>query len=249
MFAHEYGWNEAWSNICTRGCTKLKLVMVIASLIISGVGGYDIKPLAPGRGGSDFKNAISPLILHIHIVSTSHGIARSWIQVIIFDDKSTLVQVMTWCHQTSSHYSDQSWPSSMLPYNVTSPQWVNNYNARTITLLEVWDSHIYVVNYFKENNYILNQFCNSDTFLKENSQNKQRDGYIINTEANHPLWPVLIHTDSQGSLSNYILLIYFIWPPEPEYVAGAPECSRWYLIIYMLHHELTLHRTTIWSTS
>ena len=40
------------------------------------------------------------------------------------DDKSTLVQVMAWCRQATSHYLSQWWPSSMSPYGVTRPQWV-----------------------------------------------------------------------------------------------------------------------------
>ena len=41
------------------------------------------------------------------------------------NDKSTLVQVMAWCHQTTSHYLSQCWPRSLSPYGVTWPQWVN----------------------------------------------------------------------------------------------------------------------------
>ena len=41
------------------------------------------------------------------------------------DDKSTLVQVMAWCRQATSHYLSQCWPSSMSPYGVTRAQWVN----------------------------------------------------------------------------------------------------------------------------
>ena len=42
------------------------------------------------------------------------------------DDKSTLVQVMAWCHQATSHYLNQCWPRSPRPYGVTRPQWVNS---------------------------------------------------------------------------------------------------------------------------
>ena len=41
------------------------------------------------------------------------------------DDKSTLVQVMAWCHQAPSHYLSQCWPRSMSPNGITMPQWVN----------------------------------------------------------------------------------------------------------------------------
>ena len=40
------------------------------------------------------------------------------------DDKSTLVQVMAWCRQATSHYLSQCWPRSMSPNGVTRPQWV-----------------------------------------------------------------------------------------------------------------------------
>ena len=39
-------------------------------------------------------------------------------------EKSTLVQVMAWCHQATSHYLNQCWPRSLTPYGVTGPQWV-----------------------------------------------------------------------------------------------------------------------------
>ena len=52
------------------------------------------------------------------------------------DDKSTLVQVMAWCRQATSHYRSQCWPRSMSPYDVTRSQWVNashNIPSSTIT--------------------------------------------------------------------------------------------------------------------
>ena len=39
------------------------------------------------------------------------------------DDKS--VQVMAWCRQAASHYLNQCWPCSMLPYDVTRPQCID----------------------------------------------------------------------------------------------------------------------------
>ena len=40
-------------------------------------------------------------------------------------EKPTLVQVMAWCRQATSHYLSQCRRRSMLPYGVTRPQWVN----------------------------------------------------------------------------------------------------------------------------
>ena len=40
--------------------------------------------------------------------------------------KSTLVQVMAWCHQATSHYLSQCWPRSMSPNGITRPHWVKS---------------------------------------------------------------------------------------------------------------------------
>ena len=54
----------------------------------------------------------------------SREIALRWMLLDLIDDKSTLVQVMAWCRQATSHYLNQCWPSSVLPYGITRPQWV-----------------------------------------------------------------------------------------------------------------------------
>ena len=55
----------------------------------------------------------------------SYEIALRWMPLDFTDDKSTLVQVMAWCCQATSHYLSQCWPRSMSPNGVTRPQWVN----------------------------------------------------------------------------------------------------------------------------
>ena len=42
------------------------------------------------------------------------------------DGKSTLVQVMAWCRQATSHYPSWCWPRSLSPYGINKPQWVNS---------------------------------------------------------------------------------------------------------------------------
>ena len=54
----------------------------------------------------------------------SWEIALWWMSLDFTDDQSTLVQVMAWCRQATSHYLSQCWPRSMSPYGVTRPQWV-----------------------------------------------------------------------------------------------------------------------------
>ena len=48
------------------------------------------------------------------------------------DVKSTLVQVMAWCRQATSHYLIQCWARSMWPYGVTRPQWVNTLPSMNV---------------------------------------------------------------------------------------------------------------------
>ena len=68
----------------------------------------------------------------------SGAIALRWLSLDLNDDKSTLVQVMAWCHQATSHYLSQCWPRSMSPYGIARPQWVNQ-NIRMISyLFSVW---------------------------------------------------------------------------------------------------------------
>ena len=51
-------------------------------------------------------------------------ISSRWRSLDLTDDKSTLVQVMAWCRQATSHYLSQCWPRSLSPYGVTRPQCV-----------------------------------------------------------------------------------------------------------------------------
>ena len=81
--------------------------------------------LAPGKSECDSKNVIFNLVLLIGIFRSSHDNALWWMPQYLTDDKSTLVQVMAWCRQATSHYLSQCWPRSLLPYGVTRPQWVN----------------------------------------------------------------------------------------------------------------------------
>ena len=54
----------------------------------------------------------------------SYVIAFRWMPLDLADDKSTLIQVMAWCRQATSHYLSQWWPRSLSPYGVIRPQWV-----------------------------------------------------------------------------------------------------------------------------
>ena len=46
--------------------------------------------------------------------------------------KSTLVQVMAWCCQATSHYMSHCWPRSISPQCITKPQWVKYILAYSV---------------------------------------------------------------------------------------------------------------------
>ena len=72
-----------------------------------------------------FKTAIFNTIVLIGIFTSSKDNALRWMPWDLTNDKSALVQVMAWCRQATSHYLSQCWPSSMSPYGVNKPQWIN----------------------------------------------------------------------------------------------------------------------------
>ena len=82
--------------------------------------------LTPGSPGCHCKTAIFNLVLLIGVFRSSDDNGLKWMSSDLTDDKSALVQVMVWCRQATSHYLSQCWPSSMSPYGVTRPQWVNS---------------------------------------------------------------------------------------------------------------------------
>ena len=67
----------------------------------------------------------------------SHEISPILISLEFTDDQSTLVQVMAWFHQATSHYLSQCLPISLLLYGVTWPEWVNSFQTY-VKDLEHW---------------------------------------------------------------------------------------------------------------
>ena len=67
-------------------------------------------------------------MLWIYGWGISFEIAHRWWSQDLTDDKSTLVQIMVWCRQATSHYLSQCCPRPLSPYGVTRPQWVNPTN-------------------------------------------------------------------------------------------------------------------------
>ena len=85
--------------------------------------GLMINLLAPERWERNFTNVV--FILQIVILSTSCENGPRWTTQNLTDEKSTLVRVVAWCRQATSHHMNHCWPRSPTPYAVTMPQWVN----------------------------------------------------------------------------------------------------------------------------
>ena len=65
---------------------------------------------------------ISKIILVIGAWGICYNVALGLMPLDLTDGKSTLFQVMPWCHQETSHYPSQCWPSSVPPHCVARPQ-------------------------------------------------------------------------------------------------------------------------------
>ena len=84
--------------------------------------------LAHGKFERKFRHVIFKHILVIGGWGIFCEIAPLWMSLDFTDDESTLVQVMAWCREATSHYLSQCWPRSLSPYGVTRPQWVTSHS-------------------------------------------------------------------------------------------------------------------------
>ena len=83
-----------------------------------------INTLAPGKFERNFRHVNCKWILVINGWYISCENAMIWMFLDFTDVQSTLVQVMVWCQQATSHHLSQCWPKSMSQSGVTRPQWV-----------------------------------------------------------------------------------------------------------------------------
>ena len=79
----------------------------------------DFNSLVPGKFEWNFRYSILQIISVIDGWGISSELALRWMSLDLTDDKSTLVKVMAWCRQATSHYLSQCWPRSLSPYGVT----------------------------------------------------------------------------------------------------------------------------------
>ena len=79
-----------------------------------------VKLLTPEKFRSNFTSLFFKLVLRVDTFGTFRKIGLRWVPQSPIDDKSTLVQVMAWCRQATSHYLSQYWPRSISPYDINT---------------------------------------------------------------------------------------------------------------------------------
>ena len=92
----------------------------------------EFNSLAPGRFKVNFRWVIFKLILMVNDWGICCETTLIWVSLDHTYDKSTLVQVMAWCRQATSHYLSQCWPRSLPPYGITKPQWVKSKHFKVM---------------------------------------------------------------------------------------------------------------------
>ena len=105
-------------------------------ILISGLNSLD-----RGRFCSDFKSIIFKFIIQNYDLGTHCEIDLVWMPQNLTYGYSTLVQVMAWSRQASSHYLSQYWPRCMSPSTITRPEWVEQlHDLRDIFFPATCDS-------------------------------------------------------------------------------------------------------------
>ena len=110
--------------------------------------GQWVNSLAPGKFEWNFRHVFFKQILVTDGWGISCEIGITWMSLDFADDQSTLVQIMAWCRQATSHYLSQCWPRSLLPYGVTRPQWVNLTHCvwPSLCTAPLWDICVHLAN-------------------------------------------------------------------------------------------------------
>ena len=62
----------------------------------------------------------------IYFLSISYQTTLECMSEDLTRNKASLLQVMAWCLMAPGHYLNQCWPSSMTPYGITKPKWVDS---------------------------------------------------------------------------------------------------------------------------
>ena len=114
--------HHMWQGQCRIIDQTMNLQRTLHCSPSQGSCGVSSNSLAPGRFKVNFRWVKSA----VNGWGISCENALIWVSLDHTYDQSTLVQVMAWCRQATSHYLSQCWPRSLSPYGVTRPQWVRS---------------------------------------------------------------------------------------------------------------------------
>ena len=98
--------------------------------------------LAPAICVSKYKVIIFKLIIQNNSLVAHYEISLRWMSQNLTNEKSTLVQIISWCRQETSHYPCQCWPRSMTPYGFTRPHWVKTMVSDIDTDCGLWNNSL-----------------------------------------------------------------------------------------------------------
>ena len=110
----KYKVSEPWSSL-------MFLDKLDWFLLLAADNNLFINSLVPRKFELKFRHVIFKQILVIDGWGISCEIALIWISLDLTDDQPTLLQVMAWCRQATSHYMSQCWSRSLSQYGVTRP--------------------------------------------------------------------------------------------------------------------------------
>ena len=111
----------AWCRPGDKPLSEPMMVSLLTHICVTRPQG--VNSLAPGWSGCNFQ--IFKLVIENSRLGTGCEIALRWMPQNPINGKSTLFQLMAWCHQATSHYLSQCWPICLLPFGITRPQRVN----------------------------------------------------------------------------------------------------------------------------
>ena len=105
--------------------TKVDLpLMTFCGIQVCSIYMQLLNSLAPKKFEWNLRHVIFKYILVIDDWDMSCAIDLIWMSLDSTDHQPTLVQVMDWCRQATSHYLSQCWSRSLSSYGVARPEWV-----------------------------------------------------------------------------------------------------------------------------
>ena len=145
------------------------------------------------------------------------------------DDLSTLVQVMAWYCLAASHYLNQCWLSSMIPYGVSSHQRVK-YSA-VINNFDWWFQ-----SFFQLTSILINLILNLERSWCTHGLNKDLSMVIYKKTqeecaltCRHHLWPPRVES-SANSQDNSVFCDIFSHRKTRSYYIGCVCVQDWVII-------------------